>query len=186
MAMYFYAFHNLSTSLNTHLEKWSLIAGRIPGRTANDIKNFWNSHLSKKLASNCNEEGGKSKQQEHVVVIKPKARAVSFIHSSWFRDQPMMRPKVCSVGNDNNIALVPQEMNNNISASCMRHETQLEDDSTSWWENLLAEVEKRGGGDSASSAGAEPVGMRKEVNGFNNIGVGGKWEDWLLDLDIVS
>ncbi|KAL5977623.1 hypothetical protein ACLOJK_041521 [Asimina triloba] len=29
--------------------RWSLIAGRIPGRTANDIKNFWNSHLSKKL-----------------------------------------------------------------------------------------------------------------------------------------
>nr|QTO65771.1 MYB114-like protein [Aristolochia arborea] len=31
--------------------RWSLIAGRIPGRTANDIKNFWNSHLSKKLNS---------------------------------------------------------------------------------------------------------------------------------------
>lgn len=28
--------------------RWSLIAGRIPGRTANDIKNFWNTHLSKK------------------------------------------------------------------------------------------------------------------------------------------
>ncbi|PIA51789.1 hypothetical protein AQUCO_01100570v1 [Aquilegia coerulea] len=29
--------------------RWSLIAGRIPGRTDNDIKNYWNSHLSKKL-----------------------------------------------------------------------------------------------------------------------------------------
>nr|QJW70307.1 anthocyanin-related R2R3 MYB regulator [Freesia hybrid cultivar] len=28
--------------------RWSLIAGRIPGRTANDIKNYWNSHLGKK------------------------------------------------------------------------------------------------------------------------------------------
>ncbi|CAA6660684.1 unnamed protein product [Spirodela intermedia] len=28
--------------------RWSLIAGRIPGRTANDIKNYWNSCLSKK------------------------------------------------------------------------------------------------------------------------------------------
>uniref|UniRef100_A0A7N0UMT6 Uncharacterized protein n=1 Tax=Kalanchoe fedtschenkoi TaxID=63787 RepID=A0A7N0UMT6_KALFE len=31
--------------------RWSLIAGRIPGRTDNEIKNYWNSHLSKKLIS---------------------------------------------------------------------------------------------------------------------------------------
>ncbi|KAL7211005.1 hypothetical protein ACSBR2_013988 [Camellia fascicularis] len=31
--------------------RWSLIAGRIPGRTANDIKNYWNSYLSKKIPS---------------------------------------------------------------------------------------------------------------------------------------
>ncbi|KOM44194.1 hypothetical protein LR48_Vigan05g179900 [Vigna angularis] len=29
--------------------RWSLIAGRIPGRTDNQVKNFWNTHLSKKL-----------------------------------------------------------------------------------------------------------------------------------------
>lgn len=29
--------------------RWSLIAGRLPGRTDNEIKNFWNTHLSKKL-----------------------------------------------------------------------------------------------------------------------------------------
>ncbi|XP_059656946.1 transcription factor MYB114-like [Cornus florida] len=34
--------------------RWSLIAGRIPGRTANDIKNYWNSYLSKKMASESN------------------------------------------------------------------------------------------------------------------------------------
>ncbi|XWS57232.1 hypothetical protein CRYUN_Cryun09bG0156300 [Craigia yunnanensis] len=31
--------------------RWSLISGRIPGRTDNEIKNYWNSHLSKKLIS---------------------------------------------------------------------------------------------------------------------------------------
>lgn len=31
--------------------RWSLIAGRMPGRTDNEIKNYWNTHLSKKLIS---------------------------------------------------------------------------------------------------------------------------------------
>lgn len=33
------------------MSRWSLIAGRIPGRTDNEIKNYWNTHLSKKLVS---------------------------------------------------------------------------------------------------------------------------------------
>jgi myb proto-oncogene protein len=31
--------------------KWSLIAGRFPGRTDNEIKNYWNTHIKKKLLS---------------------------------------------------------------------------------------------------------------------------------------
>ncbi|OWM67356.1 hypothetical protein CDL15_Pgr000808 [Punica granatum] len=31
--------------------RWSVIAGRLPGRTANDVKNYWNCHLSKKLSA---------------------------------------------------------------------------------------------------------------------------------------
>ncbi|KAG6399172.1 hypothetical protein SASPL_140647 [Salvia splendens] len=33
--------------------RWSLIAGRLPGRTDNEIKNYWNTHLLKKLNSSA-------------------------------------------------------------------------------------------------------------------------------------
>ncbi|KAF4367012.1 hypothetical protein F8388_014315 [Cannabis sativa] len=31
--------------------RWSLIAGRLPGRTDNEVKNYWNTHLNKKTSA---------------------------------------------------------------------------------------------------------------------------------------
>ncbi|XP_010557603.1 PREDICTED: transcription factor MYB82-like isoform X2 [Tarenaya hassleriana] len=43
--------------------RWSLIAGRLPGRTDNEVKNYWNTHLNKKSESSkrkADESGGKT------------------------------------------------------------------------------------------------------------------------------
>ncbi|KAL9272290.1 Transcription factor MYB1-like protein, partial [Drosera capensis] len=53
--------------------RWSAIANQLPGRTANDVKNYWNCHLSKKLNNNdCTEANARTDKAVVNEVIKPR------------------------------------------------------------------------------------------------------------------
>ncbi|KAK7266428.1 hypothetical protein RIF29_19072 [Crotalaria pallida] len=68
--------------------RWSLIAGRLPGRTPNDVKNYWNSYIRKKVSShkeNVNNTRPKESVIEPHIVIKPQPRTISRT-SPWLRE----------------------------------------------------------------------------------------------------
>nr|AIC32298.1 anthocyanin-activating R2R3 MYB transcription factor [Erythranthe lewisii] len=63
--------------------RWSLIAGRVPGRTGNDIKNFWKTHFDKKkppsaAAAAAGESSKKTTESTtNIIIVKPTPRTLS-------------------------------------------------------------------------------------------------------------
>ncbi|KAK3026837.1 hypothetical protein RJ639_040738 [Escallonia herrerae] len=107
---------------------WSLIAGRLPGRTANDVKNYWNTHLLKKLAVTPNHQVAKDANQTAMktTIIRPRPRTFSK-NPSWLKGTHT------NVMSHNNI--VPSLENRNKASPTVT------DDSMHWWDDLVVDEE---------------------------------------------
>ncbi|XP_054799662.1 transcription factor MYB113-like isoform X2 [Prosopis cineraria] len=126
--------------------RWSLIAGRLPGRTANDVKNFWHTNMRKR--KNKEESHGtkaKEDQTEEVkqhVVIKPQPHTFSK-NSPWLRrNNNNIKIVSASEGGDTDIINAETgtsssgDMKESVAEPCAVHFTQR-DKLEAWWASLL-------------------------------------------------
>ncbi|XXG51115.1 hypothetical protein AAC387_Pa02g4960 [Persea americana] len=159
--------------------RWSLIAGRLPGRTANDVKNYWNFHLSKRLSMQKGAQSQIKSMETTAIattqVIRPQPRTFS-PNSKW----------LSGTAGSSTIQTNLQKIPNNAMMGSPQEESAL------WWRSLLADGEEDDvtwwskSGEVGLEVelpqifGVEEMEMmkKKEEEGL------GEWDYMLLDLDL--
>ncbi|KAE9620006.1 hypothetical protein Lal_00040241 [Lupinus albus] len=121
--------------------RWSLIAGRLPGRTSNDVKNYWNTHIRKKVSSQ-NEDIISASPMEIVmeephVVIKPQPRKIS-------SNIPLLSYSGDHSGNKECITNATSECNNKVNndTCCLGEPDWMLLKELNWGENLSSLTSK--------------------------------------------
>nr|ACN53933.1 transcription factor MYBA1 [Vitis hybrid cultivar] len=106
--------------------RWSLIAGRLPGRTANDVKNYWHGHHLKKKVQF--QEEGRNKPLTH-----SKTKAIKPHPHKFSKALPRFELKTTAV----------DTFDTQVSTSSKPSSTSPQpNDDIIWWESLLAELDQ--------------------------------------------
>lgn len=77
--------------------RWSLIAGRLPGRTDNEIKNYWNTNLGKKVQEQQNSASSTRNQKQSNEKDKKIAIADLSTDPTRKSETSIVRPKAMQI-----------------------------------------------------------------------------------------
>nr|QJQ28877.1 MYB transcription factor 2 [Helianthus tuberosus] len=146
--------------------RWSLIAGRLPGRTANDVKNYWNTHLRSRLKQE-KEKLKDGEQSEHtmVTVIKPQPHTISKTLNLYPHVTPNYTHNLITSSNNDSI-----DNTFNISPNVVSSPTFV-DKINGYLEELFDNQEKKIDDEVGWSFGLEAEGLDsvKQVDGQNSV-----------------
>ncbi|KAL6960877.1 hypothetical protein U1Q18_038641, partial [Sarracenia purpurea var. burkii] len=107
---------------------WSLIAGRLPGRTTNDAKNYWNTHLQKKVTFERQELAKDDAQKTlESKVIRPQAHTIS-------KCRPWQTSETVTIADG------VQTIDKGGIAANSSPTSAIGDGGASWWERIVTNM----------------------------------------------
>ncbi|XP_049401373.1 transcription factor MYB1-like [Solanum stenotomum] len=183
--------------------RWSLIAGRLPGRTANDVKNYWNTHFQKKLNIIAPPPPPPRPRPNHHLQIKHKSITVN--KNEITRPQPRNFSNVKKNNSHwcNNKSMITNTLDKddkrckeivvNISEKPTGENTSSIDDGVQWWTNLLENCNEIEEEVAVTNFEKTPTMLLHEeispplINGEGNSmqqGQSHDWDDFSTDIDL--
>nr|WJZ68975.1 MYBSG6-3 [Gorteria diffusa] len=182
-------FHEDEVDLMLRLHKllgnrWSLIAGRIPGRTGNDVKNYWNTHIR----SRSTQQKGKPNRDElpqdtTVTIIKPQPSKFSKNLNGFMMGQD--QNNIAAHGNDNLLRTPNDDVGKsfNMSQTLISSPRQLNENINEFWDELFDKHEKQ----TDSEVGWPFGGSLVERQALNIVDQEGEYSllDFHMDEDLL-